>query len=265
MVISTPAGYPRGFDFLPVLSLQTSAHENIGEKHLDLYWAQVTVSVNEDTRPWDKIRTELGGTIKWQDRTRRVAVYEYGRTGEGPKEAVEAPISQKELLLDLENLSVVYHGNMPDVVVKNRGVMESIPSKLISENPTLEGSEYAFYEQYAFGNFPSEDGARLGFHLFNPFRMLKAEIIDRNLIRGEHSDFNKVMKKIRSTLVTEPFWTEEKGYDRIGPDAISAFEIETKKNRFWADFGTPIEYKGPFGLTGHVYKLGKRPDEVFFI
>ena len=100
--------------------------------------------------------------------------------------------------------------NKPDVVIKNRGVMESIPSKLLSENPTLEGSEYAFYEQYASSNFSSEKGARLEFHLFNQFRMLKAEILDRSLIHGEHSDFNKVMQKIKSTLVTEPFWTEEK-------------------------------------------------------
>jgi hypothetical protein len=72
------------------------------------------------------------------------------------------------------------------------------------------------------------------------------------------------MKKIRSTLVAEPFWKKERGHDKIDPDAISSFEVGTKKSSM-GFFGTPVEYQGLFGLTGRVDKFRKRPDEFFFI
>ena len=70
------------------------------------------------------------------------------------------------------------------------------------------------------------------------------------------------MKKIRSTFVAEPFWKKERGHDKIDPDAISSFEVETKKSSM-GFFGTPVEYQGLFGLTGRVNKLGKDPTNSF--
>lgn len=50
-------------------------------------------------------------------------------------------------------------------------------------------------------------------------------------------------------MVSGTFFTEDRGYDKIGRDAIYAFEKESKQNRFWADVGTPVEYSSPFGLN----------------
>jgi hypothetical protein len=147
-------------------------------------------------------------------------------------------------------------GEIPDVAIKSRGVVEKIP-KEVEDLPAFQGTEYFFYHQNAYANFIHKVRRAMGIRtLENPYRFMKADLLHYGILR---STSDPVLKKLRSTLKTEWVMTDTLGWIDLGDPNILA--LERARLRWWNDIGQPTPFQIPLnhlGIQGQVYRLLRR-------
>jgi hypothetical protein len=243
----------RRLDFLPPMGLQIA----VGEKDLELYYCYCSVSVKESTilRTPKVINTEFG-TLKVNPVFRNRVDYKMGNLN--PRNGVN-PIPQREILRDIEDKlggAVEIIGNMPDVVIQSRGVVEKIP-KEVEKLVVFQGSEYIFYHQNAYGNFPHKVRQVLRVGVANPYDFIKHDLLKYRILKLTN---DPVLKKLRSTLKTEWLITDTQGYNSIGNTGILELERALIRTRWWTDIGKPTQFQIPLnsGIQGQIYQLLRR-------
>lgn len=247
-----PTWYRR-LDFLPPMGLQIA----VGERDLELYHCEISVSVKEITIPCltRELKTEYG-EMKVNPILRNRVDYKMGK----PDLSGEVyTVPQREILDDIMNNlggAVNIVGSMPDVVIKSRSVREKIP-KEVEELQVFQGSEYVFYHQNAYGNFPHKVRQVLRIGVANPYDFIKHELLTNKILKVTN---DPVLKKLRSTLKTEWVVTDTKGYNSIGNLGILELEKALIKRRWWTDIGKPTSFQIPIdsGIQGQIYQLLRR-------
>lgn len=256
MIKPYPSDWHRGLDFLPPLGLQVV----VGDKDLELYHCATSVSVKatEMPRMKNEAKTEFG-SIKVSPVFRNQIDYVMGSAD--PRNSPN-PISQREIYSDIYNnlggaMNFLGEMNIADVIIKSRGVVERIPKEVESDKE-FQGSEYMFYEQNAYGNFPHKVREALGLMVANPYRFMKADLMEGGVISNGN---DPVLKKLRSTLKTEYIVTDTGGWMSLGDKAILKAELASKARKWWADIGKPTPFSIPFnhkGVEGQVFSLLRR-------
>jgi len=248
-----PLNWHRKLDFMPPMGLQVA----VGAADLELFYCHTHVSVEEPSVPRmpREARTEFG-TIKVNPIFRNVVDYEMGNPN--PRNGV-VPIPQKEILGDImDGLggAVRIMGEIPDVVIKSRGVVEKVP-KAVEELPAFQGAEDFFYFQKAQGNFIHKVRRALGMRgVENPYRFMKADLLRYHVITSTN---DPVLKKLRSTLKTDYVITDTSGWGELGDPNILA--LEQVKMKWWTDIGKPTPFQIPVnhtGIQGQIYRLMRR-------
>jgi hypothetical protein len=200
-------------------------------------------------------KTEFG-ELKVNPILRNQVDYKMGKPN--PREGYN-PIPQREILNDILNHiggAVTIIGNMPDIVIKSRSVVEKIP-KEVEDLAVFQGSEYIFYHQNAYGNFPHKIRQVIRIGVANPYDFIKHELLTNNVLKLPN---DPVLKKLRSTLKTEWVITDTQGYNSIGNLGILELEKVLTKRRWWADIGKPTQFQLPLnsGIQGQIYQLLRR-------
>ena len=253
MIKPYPPNWHRRLDFMPPMGLQVAA----GAADLELYHCHTHVTIQEPAMAQmsRKAETEYG-TIKVNPMFRNAVDYEMGNPN--PRNGI-VPIPQKEILGDImDGLggAVKVIGDVPDVVIKSRGVVETIPPA-VEEMPAFQGAESFFYHQNAYGNFIHKVRRALGIRsLENPYRFMKAELLRYRIIKSTH---DPVLKKLRSTLKTEYVITDTSGWSDLGDGNILA--LERARMKWWTDIGKPTSFQIPInhmGVQGQIYRLLRR-------
>lgn len=202
-----------------------------------------------------ELKTEFG-RMKVSPIVRNRVDYRMGNPN--PRNGVY-PVPQREILEDIMNSlggAVNIVGDMPDVVIDSRGVVEKIPRK-IEELPAFQGSEYVFYHQKAYGNFYRMARRALRIRFANPYYFIKADLMERHILKTGREP---VLKKLRSILKTEWVITDAQGYLNLGPSNIMRLERELIRRRWWTDIGEPTPFQVPVnsGIRGQIYRLQRR-------
>jgi hypothetical protein len=252
MIRPYPDDWYRRLDFLTPLGLQIS----VGEKDLEVYHCHLAVSVKGTPPTLKKVEKTEFGELKVNPILRNQVDYKMGQPN--PRNGYN-PIPQKEILNDILNHlggAVTIIGNMPDVVIKSRSVVEKIP-KEVEELAVFQGSDYIFYHQKAYGNFPHKIRQVIKRGITNPYNFVKYELLTNNILKLPN---DPVLKKIRSILKTEWVLTDTLGYNSIGNLGILELEKALTKRRWWTDIGKPLPFQIPAdsGLQGKLYQLLKR-------
>ncbi|WXG46488.1 MAG: hypothetical protein WED05_07505 [Candidatus Atabeyarchaeum deiterrae] len=215
-----PDSWIRRMDFLPLLRKQC----DVGEKKTELFWCGAEVS-QVNTRRISEKRTTFGEIVKHPYDVDKYC-YQMGN----PEPDDVAPVTQKEILEDILGVS----GEVPDVVIKTRGVTEPIKGSLASLKE-LDGSAQIFYRQNAYSNMVHRKRQMSGIpDIVNPYRIIKGQLLSHGFTMSERE-----LLKIRSTLSTEWIITEKKGWSEIGASGILAAEEIMTKPRYWTDIGIP--------------------------
>jgi len=255
MFESYPVNWHRKLDFLPPLGLQVA----VGEADLELYYCYASVSIQEAEAPRipREARTAFG-TLKVSPTFRNQVDYVMGR--DNPRNGIN-PVSQREILYDITNNiggAVRILGNVPDVEIKSRGVVEKIPRELESLSP-FQGSEDVYYHQDAYGNFIHRMRRATGIYaLENPYRFMKNDLILSGIVRTAN---DPVLRKIRSTLKTQWVITDASGWSDLGDTGILTLEQSLLQKRWYADIGRPTGFQIPYDsmqAQGQVYRLLRR-------
>ena len=248
-----PDNWHRKLDFMPPMGLQVA----VGAQDLELFWCHTHVSVQEPTyrRMPREVQTEFGN-IKVNPIFRNVVDYTMGNPS--PRNGVH-PLPQKEILQDImDGLggAVRIIGDLPDVVIKSRGVVERIPPA-VEDLPAFQGAEDVFYYQKAYGNFIHRVRRALGTRsIENPYRFMKADLLRYHILKSPRAP---VLKKLRSTLKTEYVITDTVGYRELGDPNILA--LEKARMKWWTDIGQPTAFQIPWdhtGIQGQIYRLLRR-------
>jgi hypothetical protein len=252
MIRPYPAEWYRRLDFLSPLGLQIA----VGEKDLEVYHCHLAVSVSGTPLQLKKVEKTEFGELKVNPILRNQIDYKMGKLN--PREGY-TPIPQREILNDILNHiggAVTIIGNMPDVVIKSRSVVEKIP-KEVEELVVFQGSEYIFYHQKAYGNFPHKIRQVIRIGAANPYNFIKHDLLRYNILKLTN---DPVLKKIRSTLKTEWLMTDTQGYNSIGNLGIFELEKALTKSKWWTDIGKPTPFQIPVdsGIQGQIYQLLKR-------
>jgi len=244
----------RRLDFIPPLGLQVV----VGDGDLELYYCFTSVSVKESAMPRVPREAQTAfGTLKVSPIFRNQVDYEMGRPN--PRNGLN-PITQREILDDIYNNiggAVNLLGDIPDVVIKSRGVVEKIPPA-VEDLAVFQGSENVFYHQNAYGNFPHKIRQAFGLAVANPYYFTKADLMENHILTTGHEP---VLKKLRSTLKTEYILTDASGYNSIGDLGILSLEQALVQRRWWTDIGKPTPFQIPIdhtGLEGQVFRLLRR-------
>lgn len=247
MIKDYPLGWPRKLDFLPLLGLQTAVDEN-----LELYYCEAAASIQEGKRPRREVKTEYG-TIVAHPESRNMIVYEKGVPD--PRDGIE-PIPQRELLEDItENLPIVLlpGTEIPDVVVRERGVVEKVP-KQVEDLESIQGSEYVFSRHTARGNRIGWVRRTFGIHgLANPYNLIKADLLNYDIIRSP----KPIKLKLRSTLKSRWICTDTVGWSSLGGAGVLRLEQALSRDKWWQDIGMPTPFQVD-GMQGQIYQLLKR-------
>lgn len=258
MMLAYPLQWHRKFDFLPLLGLQIA----LGEEKLEVFHINTMVSIQEEKRLPREVETEFG-KIKVVPALRNTVSYDMGNPD--PRNR-SAPVSQREILDDIMNNiggAVRIIGTMPDVVIKSRAVVEKLP-KGVEHLPAFQGAENVFYYQEAYGNFVHRIRRALGIYsLANPYSFMKAELLERGVLRSSRSP---VFKKLRSTLKTQWLVTDTSGYSALGDSNILIAEQFLTQNRWWTDIGRPTPFQIPFDssvIQGQIFQLLRRNMLIF--
>jgi hypothetical protein len=244
-----PIKWHRRLDFLPPLGLQIA----VGEERLELYYSCLTVTIQEEKRPSRDIRTEFG-TLKTRPALMNRVEYEMGMSN--PRNGIN-PIPQREILGDIwghlgDAVRIV--GEMPDIVIRSRGVVERVP-KEVEDLPVFQGTEYIFYHQNGYGNFPHRWRRALAIRaISNPYRFMKADLLRYRIINRPN---DPIFKKLRSTLKTEWLITEALGWSDIGDSGILSLEQALTQTRWWTDIARPARIQVN-GIQGQIYRLLRR-------
>jgi len=252
MIEPYPPTWHRKLDFMPPMGLQIAA----GARNLELYFCHAQVSVEEKSAPSvpKETKTEFG-TLKVNPVFRNIVDYKMGTPN--PRDGI-SPIPQKELLEDITDAmggAVKIIGEIPDVVIKSRGVVEKIP-KEVEDIPAFHGAEHFFYHQNAYGNLVHKVRRSLGIYsIANPYRFIKAELLGYNIVKSVN---DPVLKKLRSTLKTEYVVTDTSGWADLGDANILL--LEQHRMRWWTDIGEPTAFQIPVdsGINGQIYRLMRR-------
>ena len=127
MIRPYPPEWHRRLDFLPPLGLRIALNEG----KLELYSCRTAVSILEEKRLPAQTDTEFG-SLKVNPVLRNVVNYEMGSPD--PTMGI-SPVSQKEILDDITDHiggAVRMIGEIPDVVIKTRGVVEKMPREAVA-------------------------------------------------------------------------------------------------------------------------------------
>ncbi|KXB03571.1 hypothetical protein AKJ45_01265 [candidate division MSBL1 archaeon SCGC-AAA261F19] len=251
--------WPRPLDWVTPFGLQTAFNED-----LELYYLKAKVSIQEEKPPSREVDTSFG-TIK-ADPTRRNKV-EYKMGNPDPRNGIN-PVSQKELLDDimdsLGSVVMTPASRIPDVVIRERCIVQEPPMSLEGRLEVLEGSEYLFTKESAKGNYIKRKKEMLGIgHLFNPYQYIKGELLAHDIIKSGN---DPVLRKIRSTLRTDWMITDALGWKGLGKRNILRLSTNLVRGDWWRDVGIPRPFDIPAnsGMKGQFYYLQERK-EPFFI
>lgn len=253
MIEAYPFNWHRKLDFMPPMGLQVIS----GAKDLELYYCLTRVSIKESATQQMRRETPTEyGTLRVNPAFRNNVEYSMGVPN--PRNGI-VPVPQKEILDDIQkNLggAVRIVGNLPDVVIKSRGVVEDIP-KTVENLGAFQGSQYVFTHQNAYGNFIHRVRKSLGIRsIENPYYFIRSTLLRYGIIRSPR---DPVLRKLRSTLKTEYVVTDASGWSDLGDANILA--LEQARMRWWTDIGRPTAFQIPInhtGVQGQIYRLLRR-------
>ena len=262
MIRPYPKSWHRRLSFVPPLGLEIA----LGEENLELYYCQTAVTLQEEKRPSREIPTEYGKIRVVPDLRNRV-YYEMGDPN--PMNGIN-PLPQKEILSDImDHLgdAVSFVGSTPDVVTKNRGVVEKIPNAIEGLEP-FQGSENVFYLQDGYGSFIHlARRAFPGTLLADPYRFIKSDLLYHNIIKSARDPILKKLRSILKTefLITDARGTDMRGYSSLGDANILLLEQALTRNKWWVDIGKPVPFESRVDssiLRGQVYRLLNRGELI---
>lgn len=232
----------------------------------ELYFLKCRVSESIPTPSSAKKETEtdLGVKIKIDTHTGFLISCEYG--SKDPDDEWRA--SQKEIFEDIRS-----HGGVDDVVILSRGSVHKIPEEVENCN-SLQGADEIYQRETARGNRTRKYRRTFNMYLNNPYRMIKADLLDHSIIKYSN---DPVLKKMRSILVTDYILpSNEKGYldlyDEGRDPEKNPYGMLLKTERclrgrkFWKDTGIPkygISNIDGTRLDVKIYSLDSRP--MYFI
>lgn len=253
MIKPYPDNWHRKLDFMPPMGLQVAA----GAGNLELYYINSSVSIEEKSIPQVRRSADTEyGTIKVNPMFRNKVDYEMGSPQ--PRNGI-VPVPQREILDDImDGLggAVKVVGDMPDVVIRSRGVVEKVPPQ-VEKMPAFQGADSVFYHQDAVGNYIHRVRRALGTRsIANPYRFMKSDLLRMRIITSTN---DPVLRKLRSTLKTQYLITDATGWSDIGDAGVLAFE--RARMRWWTDIGQPTRFRIPMnhlGVEGQVYRLLRR-------
>jgi len=228
-ILPFPAFFPRNIDLLTPLTLQERL-----DPELELFYCRGHVSVPlREATGGREVKTELGIEIKASSihRGRTEIVYGLRRpTG-------YEPLTQREILEDVvANTSIE---EVPEVVLRDRGVIEDIPRGL-EDIEVFQGHDEVFYMQRGVGNRYRSLRRMLQLPLANPYRIARELLLLHQVVKP----WDKVFKRLgRSILKTE--WVGV-GSDRelkVGWMELETYTYDIQRslceNKWWQDTAVP--------------------------
>jgi hypothetical protein len=262
--IYTPRPYnpdwPRRLDFATPLGLQVSKYCDAAK--LEVYHIVCETSVKSVIqRPSGDIQTEFG-VLKKHPIDRDKLVYIKNAAFDPRNKGDRELVSQEEVLADIAKYySVEYVGEFPDIIIKERAVVEEIPKEM-ENNPKLQGSEEIFYYQTSHGNFTKQFRRKLGIRIFSdPYYFVRSELWELGVLpKGR---FHPILKKIRSVLRTKTLWTDAVGWGELGKDTITTLEGALIGKHYSQDLGMPCRVAGKADgqpMEAQIYRLLKRSE-----
>lgn len=243
-----PSYLPRDFDIVPPLGLQ-----GVLDESLELYYLRATVSIQEEKFSPRQVKTSYG-VIKALPAMMNRVIYEVGEPF--PMNG-QNPIPQRELMKDViskmgDDIVRLPDGikEYPDIIIKQRGVSEKIP-KAVEDLDQFQGSEFVHYFQHAYGSQYRNFARKLHITgLLDTYRKAKNELLYHNIVKSWGSP---VLRKIRSTLVTEAIGTDAVGWSNMDASDVLNLEQALTSSKWWRDVAVsePVEIDG---LRGHIYR-----------
>jgi hypothetical protein len=260
-----PTDWVRRFGFYAPMGLEVAA----GAGDLELFHLVAETSVKAGVRPpSEDIKGEFG-ILKRHPVYRDKLIYVKNTTLD-PLSKDREVVSQKDLVEEIAGLyHINYVGDFPDIITKERGVIEKIPNTAkISEAPeVIQASDEFISYQSTVGNFTKKwlrfmPGAR-GV-IKDWYYPIRGELWDYAIIPPGYKS-HPILKKLRSAIRTDSAFTDASGWSGLGNEGIRIIEEAIVKNRLPWDLGVPIRFIGKFDGTpihGQVYHLLKRDFKI---
>jgi hypothetical protein len=255
-----PLDWPRRLDFATPLGLQVSRYCNAAK--LEVYHIVCETSVKSAfQRPSGDIKTEFG-VLKKHPVDRDKLVYIKDTAFDPGDKGSRVLITQEEVLEDVAKYySIEYVGEFPDIIIKERGVVEKILKEL-EDNPKLQGSEEIYYYQKSSGNFTKSLRRKLGIRvLSDPYYFVRSELWGLGVIPMGQS--HPILKKIRSVLRTVTLWTDAVGWGSLDKDTLTTMESSLMAKHYSHDLGMPLRVTGRADGTlmeAQIYRLLRRSE-----
>ncbi len=258
MIVDYPQEWPRSIDFVPLLGIQS-----VLDKEMLLYRCGLEVSVakSEKMAKSEMRKTEYG-MLRADSIDRTKMRYDFGNREKKSPDEISLPM--REILDDVNaGANVVYAGKFPDIIIKDRGVIEKIP-RTLEEKVIFQGVDRACYLQEATGNFTKKLRRMTGLPFFDFYEPTKTDLITKLGLKPNDAIFKK--RKLRSALKTKHIYTDaisgnQRGYDALGYDGVYSLEQELVKNKWWQDLGIANQMEARYDHTvmnGTVYRLMKK-------
>ena len=256
MIKPYPLAWPRNLDFVPLLTLQQTL-----DPKLDLFYCEAHVSV-----PLEKIsptggrrpfRTPLGGIVKSYEMNRLETRVQYGDAD--PR---NYSLSQLEKLPQEEILKdVMANADVPEVVLKMRGVREGIPPE-IEDFEALQGCEEILYHQTGRANYTRKIKTSFGlWQLRNPRTMIKNNLILYGIAGLHDPRFRRMRSTLRTDWLISAGRAHYRGYRNLD-DVILPIQRALCRGKFWQDTGKVSRLTGRIDsrvINAQVYQLDKTP------
>jgi hypothetical protein len=236
-----------------------------GAGDLELFHLVAETTVKSGMRPpRDLERKGEFGVLRKHPQYRDRLIYEKNTTLD-PLSRDRELVSQRELMEDIAGLyHLNYVGDFPDIITKERGVIEKIPGTAkISEAPeVIQASDEYISFQTSVGNFTKKwlrlmPGARGVVEDW--YYTIRGELWHQAIIPPRKS--HPILKKLRSAIRTDSAYTDASGWSGLGAEGIHVIEEAIVRERVPWDLGMPLRLVGKLDGTrmyGQVYRLLKR-------
>lgn len=158
---------------------------------------------------------------------------------------------------------------IPEITIQNRLTIENIPKKL-EDHEDLDGLNNVCQFQVGIGNYTRSLKRRFGLGgLSNPYRLIKNDLIERNLwVRKVSNHLRSVLRTDKVLGInggqkgwTELFKTPYSERDYAFPPLSSQLSRALIERKWWTDMGIPRRFLGRTDgsiIEGVVYVLSKR-------
>lgn len=242
-----PPDWVRLLDLVTPLNLQKDLDPSL---ELNYYKAWVSVPMPQLTGQMRSVHTSLGISIEQDHISRRRTKISFGTLTQ-----IGQRLTQKEVWANVLENTIIEE--VPTVIGKERGILESIPSKLQS-TPIFDGCEEIYRMEISYAHLTNTIKRRLGIPIANPCAMIRNDLTVHGYVKYN----DPIFRRMRSIWTTE--WmiaTPVKGWSDLGIQGVADASYALSKGKFHQDVGVPQQIEGTVDhsvIEWQLYRLLKR-------